>query len=242
MIVLHLGSRGPLVKQAQEALNAAEGAQFRLVPDGVFGPLTKSAVEGFQAYNWLVEDGKIGICTWNALMKTETYTPIYHDLPFIPQPNDKTCWAASTAMMTRSSVPLVIERTPVELINEEGALRNYSGQDDWLTPTRKFATAHALGYYPPQSWMVSKLRDTLARGPLMFDMLWKSGEYASGRASPGHMIVVIGIRGDDDESGIGTTVAIQDPWPPNVGEIYSVNYNHWTQDVLTRTYRVFYKL
>jgi hypothetical protein len=36
-------------------------------------------------------------------------------------------------------------------------------------------------------------RPTLRRGPLMFDMLWNSSDYARGAGSPGHMIVVVGF-------------------------------------------------
>jgi hypothetical protein len=57
--------------------------------------------------------------------------------------------------------------------------------------------------------------------------------------SPGHMICVIGIRGDDDPTGKGTTLRINDPWSPNLGETYSVGYYKWMQEVPTRTYRVF---
>ena len=89
--------------------------------------------------------------------------------------------------------------------------------------------------------MVSRLRSALGYGPLMFDMLWDVGEYTAGRASPGHMIVVVGIRGDDDESGIGTTLRIHDPWPPLKGDRYSVGYLRWMQEVPTRTYRVFHR-
>jgi hypothetical protein len=38
------------------------------------------------------------------------------------------------------------------------------------------------------------------------------------------MVVVAGIRGDDDPSGRGTTLRIFDPWPPNKGARSSVNF------------------
>ena len=53
------------------------------------------------------------------------------------------------------------------------------------------------------------------------------------------MIVVVGMRGDDDGSGKGTTLRIHDPWPPNIGAVYSQNHFRWMQEVPTRTYRVF---
>ena len=62
------------------------------------------------------------------------------------------------------------------------------------------AAIHGLRCNPPMSWMLSSLRSALKRGPLMFDMLWNVNEYLAGSGSPGHMICVIGIRGDN-ESG-----------------------------------------
>jgi len=73
----------------------------------------------------------------------------------------------------------------------------------------------------------------------MFDMLWDAQGYVQSIGSPGHMIVVIGMRGDDDPSGKGTTLRIHDPWKPNQGKRYSVGYFSWIQEVPTRTYRVF---
>ena len=75
----------------------------------------------------------------------------------------------------------------------------------------------------------------------MFDMLWYASEYVAGNGSPGHMICVVGIRGDNDQSGIGTTLRLHDPWAPHVGKRMSVNALKWLNEVPTRTYRVFEK-
>jgi len=48
------------------------------------------------------------------------------------------------------------------------------------------------------------------------------------------MIAVVGIRGDNDQSGKGTTLRIFDPWPPMRGKKYSVGYFKWIQEVPTR--------
>lgn len=53
------------------------------------------------------------------------------------------------------------------------------------------------------------------------------------------MIVVVGMRGDNDMSGAGTTFRLHDPWPPEVGNRHSVGYLRWIREVTTRTYRVF---
>jgi hypothetical protein len=91
------------------------------------------------------------------------------------------------------------------------------------------------------SWSMGKLRGALQRGPLMFDMLWNAYNYTAGIGSPGHMICVVGVRGDNDESGAGTTLRLHDPWSPGFGKRMSVNALKWLSEVPTRTYRVFEK-
>lgn len=237
--VLRLGARGPEVKALQERLNAALRPSPSLVPDGTFGVQTRMAVLRFQRDNWLVDDGEAGPCTRNALFGKEAYAPILHSLPFIAQPTPTVCWAASTAMMTRSTVAAVFARTPPDMIMADGSLANYSGSDQAMTAGRRFGQAHGLQATAPMSWPATLFRSRLAQGPLMLDMLWEAGTYAQGVASPGHMIVVVGIRGDDEPSGRGTTLRIFDPWPPRQGKRYSVGYLKWIQEVPTRTYRVF---
>ncbi len=242
MLTLHLGSVGAGVQQLQAQLNARFAPLSCLAVDGVFGPETYQAVMRFQSGNWLVADGEVGPCTWNALMQTESYSPVLHSIPLIPQPTATTCWAASTAMVSRSSVPSVIARTPADLVLADGSLRNWSETNDPMTGARKFARANGLMVLPPASWMPAFLRDRLQRGPLMFDMLWRANEYTRGHGSSGHMIVVVGIRGDADQSGRGTTLRIQDPWAPNVGKTYSVSYHKWIQEVPTRTYHTYQRI
>lgn len=89
------------------------------------------------------------------------------------------------------------------------------------------------------SWSASALCVTLRRSPLMFDMLWRSAEYAQGKSSPGHMIVISSVVSDNNPSGNGTHLLVLDPWPPNVGKVSWVEYRSWINDVPTRTYRVF---
>lgn len=241
MTILRNGSRGPNVKTLQEHLNTALTPSPKLVPDGIFGNLTRAAVLRFQNDKWLVEDGEVGPCTWNALMGTETYDPIYHSVSFIPQPTNTTCWAASTAMVTRSTVPNVIARTPADLILPDGSLRNFSETDDPMTGSGRFASVHGMTVIPPASWMPRALVGMLRQGPLIFDMLWDVRSYVQGAGSSGHMITIVGIRGDDDQSGFGTTLRIYDPWPPTKGKIYSVGYMKWVNEVPTRTYHIYHK-
>lgn len=239
MANLQRGSRGPEVVRLQKALNANLKPSPNLVPDGVFGGLTDMAVRRFQTEKWLVVDGIAGQCTQNAAYGLETYAPILHSLAALAQPTNTTCWATSTAMINSSNVPAVIAKTPANLLLPDGSLRNSSETDNPDTTGVPYAQVHNLAYYRPMSWTVAALRDRLRTGALMFDMLWRADQYVQGLGSSGHMIVVVGIRGDDDPTGKGTTLRIHDPWPPNVGAVYSQNHFRWMQEVPTRTYRVF---
>jgi hypothetical protein len=240
--ILKIGSRCDDVRAVQNQLNRVLTPTPKLDPDSFFGSLTRNAVLRFQQANWLVEDGEVGPCTWNALMDTEDYDPILHSIAFIPQRTPTSCWAASTAMVSRSTIADVVHRTPDDLIMEDGSLMNFSETSDPVTGAARFAKANFLMVVPPMSWMPSGLRSMLSKGPLAFDMLWNATEYVKGRGSPGHMIAVVGIRGDNDESGRGTTLRIYDPWPPNKGNRYSVGYFKWIQEVPTRTYHIYHKV
>lgn len=72
---ISFGSSGPFVEEAQQHLNA-HGADPQLKVDGIFGPLTKAAVQAFQSThqdkdnNQLEPDGIIGPLTWGAIRKS----------------------------------------------------------------------------------------------------------------------------------------------------------------------------
>ena len=63
------GSQGPVVEMLQTALNEGRG-QFApdsnpvLTVDGVFGPITESAVQGAQQSGGIEADGIVGLQTW----------------------------------------------------------------------------------------------------------------------------------------------------------------------------------
>jgi N-acetylmuramoyl-L-alanine amidase len=68
---LRVGSRGDSVALMQQYLNALSNifpSIPRLSADGVFGPITQSAVIAFQRQFGLTPDGIIGPITWNAIV------------------------------------------------------------------------------------------------------------------------------------------------------------------------------
>lgn len=239
MVTLRNGSQGFDVVLLQVQLNAKNSSSPRLKVDSAFGPKTQASVIAFQRRMGLAPDGIVGPRTQAALTLGLMLSTANHNVTHIAQPTPTTCWAASTAMMTRSTVAAVRAKTPADLIAPDGGLRNSSGSDQGVITGTRYGNIHGLRCHAPMSWSVSGLCGALRQSPLMFDMLWNSAEYAQGRGSPGHMIVVSAVVSDNGPSGTGTYLLVLDPWQPNVGKISWVEYRSWINDVPTRTYRVF---
>lgn len=236
-LMLHVGSRGFDVAVLQLQLNTKDSS--RLAVDGDFGPRTKTAVVAFQRRSRIADDGIVGPLTHAALAKGLTLSTVNHNITHIAQPTTTTCWAASTAMMTRSNVPAVRARTPPDMIAADGGLLNSSESDQAIVTGTRYGNIHGLRCHAPMSWTVGALVNALRRSPLMFDMLWASSDYAEGRGSPGHMVVVSAVVSDNNTDGSGTHLLLLDPWRPNVGKVSWVEYRRWMNEVPTRTYRVF---
>lgn len=234
-----IGSQGFGVAVLQVQLNAKNPPNLKLRVDGAFGAITREAVISFQRQMKLVPDGVVGPLTQAALAQRLTLSTANHNVTHIPQPTPTTCWAASTAMMTRSTVATVRNKTPADMIASDGGLKNSSGSDQAFVTGTRYGSIHGLRCQAPMSWTVSALCMALRQSPLMFDMLWKSAEYAQGRGSPGHIVVVSALVSDNNPVGNRTHLLVLDPWSPNVGKISWVDYESWINDVPTRTYRVF---
>ena len=240
-LTLQNGCRGFDVAVLQAHLNAANVTPQKLTVDGAFGPGTQAAVIAFQRRAGITADGVVGPATHTALAHGHSLTTVNHDLTIIAQPDSNTCWAASTAMMIRSSVAAVRARTPPDMIGPTGGLRNSSGDDQAVVTGTRYGNIHGLRCRAPQSWSVAALVDALHRSPLMIDTLWRTSEYAAGHRSPGHMVVISAVVSNNQPSGDGTHLHILDPWPPLNGNVYWVDYRKWINEVPTRTYRIFHR-
>ena len=232
--VLRRGSRGVFVDDLQQELNRKLRPTPNLKVDGIFGGGTDRAVRAYQRQEWLVVDGVAGPCTWAAVKGWETYR-IAHHVNLIPQPTGDTCWAAATGM-------LLGRRGPVPHgggADTVGGLTNDSDTND-AQHTTMFAKAWGLTLVHGQSWTVDGFAQLMrGRGPLMLNILWDGHGYVTGEGSPGHMVVVSGIRGAGGDTD--TTIRIHDPWPPGKGTIRSAIYGPFMRRYPTSTYQIFHR-
>lgn len=237
---LRTGSSGIHVVALQVRLNQHLSPGTVLTCDGKFGPLTSAAVIAFQRQKRLGADGVVGPLTWGALDQGRTALVLVdHNRTKIAQPTETTCWAASTAVMKRSTVQQVIQQTPPDMVGAGGGLRNGSGTNDGVARGRAYGQVHGLNCHAPMSWTTGGLMSLLRRSPVMFDMLWSVDGYTSGLGSPGHMVVVSAAVSDGNPNGGTTVLRVLDPWRPTVGKDSWVDYNTWMREVPTRTYRLF---
>jgi len=134
-------------------------------------------------------------------MATDTFTPIDLSVQLVPQPTDKTCWAASMSMIVstrdgQSTGPEAIAQAAGMTIND-----GY-GWDDILKAVAKWN----LNQIGPACALPSAWADLLAaHGPIWIVEI----------GAPYHAVVVTGVEGDGTPEG--TTILVNNPWPPNTG-------------------------
>ena len=136
-------------------------------------------------------------------MTTAPTVSYQHRVALFPQPTGMTCWSAATTMLFGN----VFSAGP-------GAAR--AGSTGGLQSDFKniftFAGSYGLRVYPLMSWTVDGIVKLIKKGPVA--ML--------GAIPSLHAVVISGVRSDGTPRG--TILTIYDPWPPNKGAIYSVDY------------------
>ena len=202
--------------------------------------LLSLGVAYLQVREWLSQaDGTVDSCTWMALQKTELFRPILHDVPLQAQYKAEadTCWIAATAMLTgKSQIDVAIE-TPAHLC-QDGGLDNRSDEPD--AEPKDFCEIHNLVYFSPRSWSPRGFRELVESGPVMLDSLDDVDGYSSPHGSSSHMVVAVGVRGDDS-TGQTLTLRIKDPAPMNIGREFSITYVELCKRCPGLTYRCFQK-
>jgi peptidoglycan hydrolase-like protein with peptidoglycan-binding domain len=106
------GSSGNGVKQIQAAL--AFAGYLQTAPDGLYGPLTKQAVQRFQSDKGLVIDGIVGEKTWAALFGGGTVTPTMPPA-LIPLPKSSTT-PTMIVLPAGATAQLIAGLSPIQII------------------------------------------------------------------------------------------------------------------------------
>ena len=136
---------------------------------------------------------------------------VWNEVPLVPQLTGMSCWAAAAAMIIGWRDMVCVE--PEEVAKGAGRWSEYRVG---LHPfdLEEFARTWGLSSEPRLDWSISELRTLLQRyGPVWL-----------GEASPGlHSIVVTGMYGSGEPDG--TFVRINDPWPVNRGERYTLPWS-----------------
>ena len=239
--VLRPGSRDSLVAELRRLLNAKLRPSPSLPAIGSYDAAVTTAVRRFQQQHWLIVDGTVGPCTWNALKDWETYV-VECSVRLVAQPTSNTCWAAAAAMVLGRASP--VSAPPG--VDTSNGLPNDSSLNDYPT-VRRYAQHLGLRLEAPQSWTPLGLANLMrGGGPLLMHILWNAAGYTTRNptgggyiGSPGHFAVMSGIRGDGDPAR--TTVRIHDPWPVGRGAVYSVVYSGMMARVPTATYHLLHR-
>jgi uncharacterized Zn-binding protein involved in type VI secretion len=129
---------------------------------------------------------------------------IRHAVTLFPQPTNMTCWSAAATMMLGGHQSIGPGSAST------GASGGLNSSD---ANVEKFAKSFGLILHYPQSWTIPGLAQIMRRGPL----------WVGGRVPSLHAVVFAEMSGDGTPGG--TIIKIYDPWPPNVGKVYSVLYS-----------------
>jgi V8-like Glu-specific endopeptidase len=136
---------------------------------------------------------------------------VWNEVPLVPQLTGMSCWAAGAAMIIGWREAIAVE--PREVAAGAGRWAEYQAG---LHPVdlEDFARAWRFTVEPSRDWTVRDMRELLERhGPVWL-----------GEASPGlHSIVVTGMHGDGTQDG--TFARINDPWPIDRGERYTLTWS-----------------
>jgi peptidoglycan hydrolase-like protein with peptidoglycan-binding domain len=163
--------------------------------------LTDAAVRRYQTEAWLVVDGIVGPCTWNALLDQEDYN-LRFPTAYVKQPTATTCWRAATAML--------LNRPYASITNGPAALCADGSIDISASNLEVYAKFQGLTMNYPMSWLPAALANRMrSNGRLMFIIVWNLSAWSPRISVAGHLVVLAGMRGDSTAEG--TTLMFYDP-------------------------------
>ena len=134
-------------------------------------------------------------------MQNTAFSPIQLSVPLIPQPTDSSCWAASMAMIvsTRDS-----SSTAPDSVAQAAGMTTTDGYG-WSDIQRAV-----------KQWNLRQLGPACALPTAWADQLRSYGPiWIVEIGAPYHAVVVTGVDGDGTPEG--STIIVNNPWPPNAG-------------------------
>lgn len=170
-------------------------------------------------------------------LRAQTPVDIYYHVPFIPQPDNVSCWSSSIAMILWWRENDSIQACLMDALTPEDVSMNLSFFGNYFGHGLSSFDPFPLEYYSlvpvqPSSFPVETFVDYLNHGPL-----WAA---YFGCTNPvqncGHAVVVVGIRGDgtpentvviihdpDDGSGVYPNLGVRDREMPYEEFIFRLN-------------------
>ncbi|HYP09384.1 MAG TPA: peptidoglycan-binding protein, partial [Bryobacteraceae bacterium] len=166
--------------------------------DASFGPKTESAVKAFQKKMSLPQTGVVNAQTWAMLgAKLE----MIHHVTLFAQPTNMTCWSACATMLKGN---VSVGPGAADLSDKGGLLTSKENRE-------AFAASWGLRSYFNLQPSVAAYSNFLPFSPIIMGVRWPT--------TGGHVVVVAGMWSDGTDQG--TTLLIYDPWPVNVGKVYT---------------------
>ncbi|WP_010529551.1 NlpC/P60 family protein [Lentibacillus jeotgali] len=202
MTLLNQGDRGEAVESAQSELASQGYYTYNL--DGIFGPITKDAVEDFQSDHGLTVDGIVGPETKQALSSSGSKTEA--------EPETKT--QSETITITSNSSDSDVVSTAENLVGESYV----SGGE---TPSEGFDSSGFINYVFEQNGTdLSRTHADMwasdgehVDSPSVGDVVFFEGTYKSG---PSHSGIYIGnnkmIHAGTEDTGVATADLDIDYW------------------------------
>jgi hypothetical protein len=142
---------------------------------------------------------------------------LIEDVPLIPQTNDMACWYASAQMLIawrRNRTRMKEKAHPDPSQVPQLAARVAANHGLPFSQTIEMARLLGLTPVPP----MTPSPDAIAIWLAQYGPLWFAGLFPSG-----HAVVITGI----DQ----TQIAINDPWPPNIGRRRHLAFAEFGQDI-----------
>jgi hypothetical protein len=180
---------------------------------GVVDSATITAVHAFQRHKWLEVRDRVDDACWNCLRGEERYN-VLHDVPYIAQPDELTCWAASLAMIRYPrtgdvSAGSILATTYGHDHPDGPEVEAHLNPIGHIDDSNQQSVAEELRRAFPDLFVSfgdltrPQLIDRVARSPMLI--------YTLQGAQNAHAMCIVGLRGNSDSDAV-LTLRLYDPW------------------------------